>query len=574
MEATNIQTLFGVRNRRFVIPEYQRAYSWEEKQLNQFIEDLQEATDKYYLGHFLFEKNGETLYLIDGQQRLTTCVIFFSALVAVLENRTDVNIDLDDIRDYYLKDLRRGTQKLTTVAYDNPFFHDLIIERSRDATKDELTSSSKKAIRFARQFFEEIMTKAETMELERWASLIEQASITEFVVNSKVEAAQIFAFQNDRGKALTRLEVLKSYFMLQIYLSPDDTEKQEEDIRYIEQEFIDIYKTIVCLQNSEDNVLNYYWRGRSKYGYNSENTVAEVKECLRAEAQGNRIAWIRRFVSELKQAFLYTREIEDDSNGDMQNLSYIGQSALWMPILIKARRVVRSTDIYYRIVRLMENLTFRSRLRGGRADIASRLNDFLRKMTNESANGWINNIVRDIKAGEWWWVYWSDSQLRDNLNWKYFYNHALKNYLLWRYEQFLCSRNYPKPKVAFDEIRGESIEHIAPQTCPDTEYPERYGYGIYEDTENPEEGILSGEWLHALGNLVLMAQGANSSVRNGSFLNKLAAYESTDNLLHQQKEIRRFVSDKDNPIWDKAAIERRQQAIVDAAMQIWSLDDI
>ena len=55
MEATNIQTLFCVRNRRFVIPEYQRAYSWEERQLKQFVEDLQEAGDKYYLGHFLFQ---------------------------------------------------------------------------------------------------------------------------------------------------------------------------------------------------------------------------------------------------------------------------------------------------------------------------------------------------------------------------------------------------------------------------------------------------------------------------------------------------------------------------------------
>lgn len=573
MDATNIQTLFCVRNRRFVIPEYQRAYSWEERQLRQFIEDLQEAGDKYYLGHFLFEKSGQTLYLIDGQQRLTTCVIFFSSLAAILETRRDTTLDVNIIRDYYLKDSYLGTQKLTTVCYDNPFFHDIIIDRSRDATKDELTSSSKKAIWFARQFFDAEMAKTDTTELERWASLIEQASITEFVVNSKVEAAQIFAFQNDRGKALTRLEVLKSYFMLQIYLSPDETEKQEEDIRYIEQEFIDIYKTIVCIHNSEDSVLNYYWRGRSKYGYGSENTVAEVKECLRTKQASERIQWIRQFVSELKQAFLFTKEIENDSHFDMQNLSYIGQTSLWMPILIKAKRVVRSTETYYRIVRLMENLTFRSRLRGGRADIASRLNDFLRKMTNDNAEGWIDNIIRDVKAGGWW-GYWSDSQLRSNLNWEYFYHHSLKNYLLWRYEQYLCSRNYPKPKVSFDEIRGESIEHIAPQTCPDTEHPEYFGYGIYEDKENPEEGIVSGEWLHAVGNLVLMAQGANSSVRNGSFLNKLSAYESADNLLHQQKEIRRFVSDTEKPVWDKAAIERRQQAIVDAAMQIWNLDNI
>ena len=81
MEAAKIKALF-YRDVRYVIPSYQRAYSWEEQQREQFIEDLRDVSDKYYLGHFLFEKteNGSVLCLIDGQQRLTTIVIFFSCL--------------------------------------------------------------------------------------------------------------------------------------------------------------------------------------------------------------------------------------------------------------------------------------------------------------------------------------------------------------------------------------------------------------------------------------------------------------------------------------------------------------
>lgn len=309
MEATNIKDLFGARNRRFVIPKYQRAYSWEQKQLGQFIEDLQEAGQNYYLGHYLFERNGETRYLIDGQQRLTTCVIFFSSVIEALSKRDDTTIDLDDILDYYIKDSRKGTQRLTTVNYDNPFFHDIIIERSREAQPEELTSSSKKSIWDARQFFDKVMERTTTAEIERWAQLIENASITEFEVQNKIDAAQIFAFQNDRGKSLTHLEVLKAYFMLQIYLSPTEMEQQEEVIRDIEQEFTDIYKTIVSIHTSEDNVLNYYWRGVCKLGYNSENTVAEIKEQLRNQPRERQIAWIREFVSELRQSFLFVREI-------------------------------------------------------------------------------------------------------------------------------------------------------------------------------------------------------------------------------------------------------------------------
>ena len=79
MESTTIKALFGRRNIRFIIPAYQRAYTWDKRQFSQFREDLQEcAGSDYYLGHFLFEQDGDTFYVIDGQQRLTTSIIFCS----------------------------------------------------------------------------------------------------------------------------------------------------------------------------------------------------------------------------------------------------------------------------------------------------------------------------------------------------------------------------------------------------------------------------------------------------------------------------------------------------------------
>ncbi|HMZ95276.1 MAG TPA: DUF262 domain-containing protein, partial [Chitinophagales bacterium] len=76
--AKSIQQLF--KNSDCVrIPAYQRAYSWGDKQCSQFLEDLLEQKGKkYYLGQFLFEKDGNTLFIIDGQQRLTTTILFLS----------------------------------------------------------------------------------------------------------------------------------------------------------------------------------------------------------------------------------------------------------------------------------------------------------------------------------------------------------------------------------------------------------------------------------------------------------------------------------------------------------------
>ena len=66
-----------------------------------------------------------------------------------------------------------------------------------------------------------------------------------------------------------------------------------------------------------------------------------------------------------------------------------------------------------------------------------------------------------------------------------------------------------------------------------------------------------------------MAGRQNSYLWNRPFPQKLEVY-GKDNLLNQQKEIIDFVTDKNNPVWDKASIERRFNKIIQAAKDIWS----
>ena len=172
---------------------------------------------------------------------------------------------------------------------------------------------------------------------------------------------------------------------------------------------------------------------------------------------------------------------------------------------------------------------------------------------------------------DWWWGYWSDMEMLNHVRSGWFYGNRVDNYLLWRYEQYLCNDNYPTPKVSYsDVISNENIEHIAPQTQAN---PLENGYGVYEDKENPEEGIVSGEWMNCVGNLMLMAGRQNSSLGNRPFADKLQVY-GRDNLLNQQKEIIEFVTDKEHPVWDKSSIERRFNKIVSAVKEIWNLNNI
>lgn len=574
MEATNIKGLFEDRNRKFRIPSYQRSYSWEEKQINQFIEDLKNAQSRYNLGHFLFEEgeNENTLLIIDGQQRLTTCVIFFSCLKNELQKRKNQNeiidVDLDDITDYYLKDIRKGTQKFETVTDDNNLFLNEIIDNKQN-TKD-ITTKSQQRIRRAKLLFETEFEKTETKELLRWKQLVEDAATTQLVVENKVQAAQIFAFQNDRGKALSKLEIVKSYFMLQIYLLAENEEQANEHIKFLEHEFSTIYSQIVRINLREDYVLIYYWR--SIEGYDCGEITVGVKEALQKTSE-NKIDWIKRFVSGLSQAFNTVEKIELSTDSYIIDLHYLKNMGLSYPFFIKAYRVGASEKTINRIAKFLENITFRRLICNRRADIESRLNRFLTKEFEDDnqINKSIDTMINSVKNSGYWY-YWNDNSLYfQSIGMLEFYPNRMANYLLWKYELYLCNEDHPRPhKVSFDDlIRNESIEHIAPQT-PRNGDPFVNGYGKYNDAEN---GIVSGHWLHCVGNLMLISQSHNSSIGNQHFAKKLDSY-GKDNLLNQQKEIQDFVEDKNNPVWDVAAIEKRREKILKAAQEIWNLDKI
>lgn len=80
--------------RQFIIPRFQREYSWDRKNYKEFLDDMLNCLivsdgkvicDQYFLGTMLFvgdcfEGDKNEIDVVDGQQRLTTITILFSAL--------------------------------------------------------------------------------------------------------------------------------------------------------------------------------------------------------------------------------------------------------------------------------------------------------------------------------------------------------------------------------------------------------------------------------------------------------------------------------------------------------------
>ena len=565
MEPLSLKTMFALAD-KFTIPAYQRAYAWGEQQQSQLIEDLKDASGNYYMGHFLFEKNKDDqdeFFIIDGQQRMTTVVIFFSCIIHELQKRRKTD-KVNTLRRCYLIN-NSDTQRFHTVNYDDPLFRRRIIEREENENDEEVLndveadSSSQRNIIECRNRFDKVFSTTDTEELERWATTLSNARITHLEVDSKVDAAQIFAFQNDRGKDLTHLEVLKSFFMLQIYLKG---EKMQTDlINSLEESYRKIYSIIVKLKTNEDFVLRYFWMAYGK-GFNTENPLQEIKD----DYKKRDIKDVTKFLEDLADAFKYVQEVETSNEPVLINLLRENNLAWSLPVLVKAKVVAKvGNGTMNCLLNLLENFTFRAMVRGGRASVESRLNKLIEGAITESTfkaniRLFIDNLQND---------YWSDKQFREALNSGYIYNRSRAcSYLLWRYEKSLQGKGYERNLYW---IEDESLEHIAPQT--ERGEAVANGYGAYDDKEKPENGIESGEWLHSIGNMLLASRKHNSSLGNKEFKDKVASY-GKDNLLMQQKEITELYKDEEKPLWDYKAIKNRGDKIIEAAMKIWDVEKV
>lgn len=560
---TTIQGLFDSEY-QFVIPPYQRAFSWGEKQLAQFIEDLKEQPPgkPYYLGHFLFgrDSNSETvsrrLLVIDGQQRLTTVVIFFSCLLRELARRGyagSTALGLENLLTRYLT--RPDGNRLRTVDYDNPFFDRLIVE-GLDSAEAQIPRSQQR-IRAAREYFDKLLCLVEIPEtLATWSDTIESAVVTTFEVRSKVQATQIFGFQNDRGIDLTNLEKVKAFLMQTVYLHSDPG-LEEMTIRDIELHFEKIYNLTEQIKLGEDQVLNHHSTAFLQ-GWNSatENIRAEIK----VEPDALKVKWIKGFCHDLRESFQIVAEVEREAERDcaLGDPLILDAPSSW-PLLLKLFRFHRAEighPTIQRILRLMEITLFKKVYSSG----GYRSHDFPSAAKRYRGD-------KDVLRGELeYWAqqgfknYWAFNQnfkaLLDG-NYHFF---PTTRYLLWKYENFLRGphRNKALSPADFLNLYDEAtwrstIDHIMPQ--------------------NPHGIVYSQDFhdqcLNNLGNLVLMTLGKNASANNCLPAEKLETFANSTLISHKNVAAMLMANGKK---WGKEEIDRRKHEIVEFALDYWEAE--
>lgn len=186
MEAsTTITKMFC--GKRIYVPLSQEPYSWEapvdniikNTQTDIFLSVLEDfennsAQTSYFFGHFLFEeKPDSTFEVINGQQRLTTIVIFLSSLFSRLKSIRA----LTEVEDILFEDLikRRSIYIFSTVEYDNQLFKDYVIDQVKK-NKTGLETESAKCIVKAFDYFKNILSDKDEAYLVKLLKVVTEST--------------------------------------------------------------------------------------------------------------------------------------------------------------------------------------------------------------------------------------------------------------------------------------------------------------------------------------------------------------------------------------------------------------
>lgn len=563
----------------FKIPEYQRAYAWGDKQLSDFIDDFknQKLNKDYFFGTILFQETGkrgayDIIEIVDGQQRITTLIIFLNSLLALY---TECDADTKELYiETYIK--YKSAYKLEVLFDDNDFFVTYILENN-DIPADIISTPSQKKLLYAKQFFDANLSQDfNQYQLKDMLQKVENTKVLTYSVQDKSEATLIFETTNDRGKQLTNLEKTKSFMMYKTYISSDEPESM---LSSIQSRFSEIYKSYSNIDAliDENSILQYNfiayedWKitqQRKEYQIYMEMMKNKVNELIKADKKDKTLKYIDGYTKNLRETFSVMSSILTSEIHELADIQILGNMANFYPLLIKAYRFDTSENKqkFRRVCRLIEIFSFRvySILDGmankGQSRLYTIAKDFRGDYDNLCED--IKNAIKDFSSDKGFIEKLSESEFFNN------YSSIVKNYFFWKYENYLRDTEQPVaapiPHSVFKSQNKRykfSIEHIIPQN-PKEDTLKVITAKLKHEKIN--ESFIE-RYLHSIGNLTIDPVSANSSKGNANIAVKNTLYFQKAPF-KTQNELEQYL---DNGKWTHESIEKRKEKLIDFASKRW-----
>lgn len=314
---SNIYELFN-GTRQYVIPSYQRPYSWREKECERLWKDIVEMERKKRPGHFVgsivniaesaMPTGVQTFMVIDGQQRMTTLSLLLVALRDYLiANPEDKSVNIRQLNAECLVNEYRDDDeryKIIPIQSDRSIYKAIVDEKD----KEDLPAGSRLLVNY--RFFMERIATGELKPLE-----INNAMKKLLIVNITLDREHddpqlIFESLNSTGVDLTQSDLIRNFVLMglpprqQAKIYKDYWAPMEERFRYDAREDMDRffrdYLTLVQADIPKEN---------------------QIYETFKGMVTGRRLQTEDLCKELLRYARLYTRMIYAKSgNGDLDGI--------------------------------------------------------------------------------------------------------------------------------------------------------------------------------------------------------------------------------------------------------------
>lgn len=553
VDAMKLLDLIGKsQEKQFVIPIYQRVYSWEKEQCKQLWDDIiktggNDKIEGHFIGSIVFVHDGiyttshNELLIIDGQQRLTTITLLFIALRDHLNDEDEFleKFSRQKIQNRYLiNNDEKGDKKFRLILSESDKDTLLfLIDRNKRKPSEP---SSKIMENF--ELFKEWIRK-NTDKLETIFKGLDKLMVVEISLERGKDNPQlIFESMNSTGKDLTQTDLIRNYILMRL-------EPEEQKIFY-EKYWRAMEKGFE--QSEREELFNKFVRHYLTIKTREIPNINKVYEAFKRYHQERGIE-IEALLLDLQKYCGYFCQIvfkkEEDDKGLNKALGFLVDLEMDViyPLLLELysdyRDKVLSNKDFISIIDLIESYIFRRVVCGLGTNSLNKIFPFVTKKINK------DQYLESIKA---YFGYLTEKQrFPNNDEFKKlfitidFYNFQKKKYFFERLENF-----EREERVYTHEY---TIEHIMPQTLT-KEWKRDLG-------ENFQE--IHDKYLHTIGNLTLT--GYNSEYSNRSFQEKRYMEKG-----FKQSPLRLNQGLRDLESFGEEDIKKRANDLADWALKIWT----
>ena len=555
-------------NRVLEIPFFQRAYVWGQPQWERLLEDMEKITDSnkpYFLGSVILKQQetttgsriGDKRTVIDGQQRLTTLNIFFKVLCL----KTNENSTFD--RSFKLRD---NSNALLHNHNDIQAFNEIL---ALTELKDLEGESN---ITQAYNYFKDNLVP-NVLNLD---SILSNVLFVGIDLSQEEDEQQIFDTINSLGVKLTTAELLKNYFF-----NRDDIEKyneywkevfekDEETKNYWDREiiagrlrrtFIDLFFFAYLQIKIQETDFKVKAEDKDAYA-KVEHLFESYKNFIKNYLNNNKeaiLSEIKEYALLFKKNFNYEilgEELTQDFGIDRINTIIFGlDTTTLIPYTLYILRNISDEITKNELFGIIETYIMRRMITHSNTKNYNQL--FTDKLINNrvlSKQEFLDYVEkREDKVN----FLPTDEELEKGFNTSILINKQAAG-ILYLIESKIRNE---KDSTALLGINKYSLEHLMPKKWRNN----------WDKLSSKESEINRDRKLLTLGNLTIITQSLNSSIRDSKWEDKLKGKNKKGGLIEYSVGLKTISQFLKYPEWNEKTIEERALFLYEKAKQIWKI---